>query len=174
MALRLISHFFCSGKLKVYNLFLSYFPFLFLFQEKFANLRHPRLSFSFHLFKKNSIGGKILPLISQFLFLKKQSSLTLCKAQQWAMCLQQALNSKNCLPAGTMLPYTKPCIRLPATIWMLKLLHHQVRPDNWGLCSGTMPFILGTSPFLGLLLPHDLACSLILLSQGHLHCCTAR
>jgi hypothetical protein len=68
MALPLISHFFCSGKLKVFNLLLSFFPFLFFFQEKFANLRHPQLNFSFHLFKKTSIGGKILPLISQFLF----------------------------------------------------------------------------------------------------------
>jgi hypothetical protein len=83
MALPLISHFFCSRKLNFFNLLCLISLFYFV-QEKFVNLRHPHLNFSFHLFKKNSIGGKILPLISQFFFLKKQSSLTLCKAQQWA------------------------------------------------------------------------------------------
>jgi hypothetical protein len=87
MALPLISHFFCSRKLKVFNLLYLISLFYFV-QEKIVNLRHPHLNFSFHLFKKNSIGGKILPLISQVLFSNKQSSLTLCKGKQWAMCLQ--------------------------------------------------------------------------------------
>jgi len=67
MALPLISHFFCSRKLNFFNLLYLISLFYFV-QEKFVNLRHPHLNFSVHLFKKNSIGGKILPLISQFLF----------------------------------------------------------------------------------------------------------
>jgi hypothetical protein len=138
MALPLISHFFCSRKLKVFNLLYLISLFYFV-QENFVNLRHLRLKFLIPFVQEKFNRWKDSSPYFPIPFSKKQSSLSLCTAQQWGKCLQWALNSRNCLPVKTILPYTQPCIRLPATLWMLKLLHHQVRPDNWGMCSGTMP-----------------------------------